>query len=40
MFATQDHKTIANVALYHGSPTGDRHQGWAGYITALETACK
>jgi protein kinase-like protein len=40
LFATQDHKTIADVALYHGSRTGDRNQGWPNYIAALETACK
>ena len=40
LFATQDHKTIADVALFRGSPTGDRNQGWPNYIAAIETACK
>jgi tRNA A-37 threonylcarbamoyl transferase component Bud32 len=40
LFATHDHKTIADVVLYRGSPTGDRHQGWANYIGAVETACE
>ena len=43
LFATQDHKTIADVALYHGSPT-EKHPGgpqdYANYVAVVETACK
>jgi Protein kinase domain len=43
LFATQDHKTIAVVALYKGRGVdrrGSRATALANYVAAVETACK
>jgi predicted Ser/Thr protein kinase len=42
LFATQDHKTIADVVLYRTSSykKAGKAQAWANYVGALETACK